>query len=83
VAGAPAAAGSGAVAGWGCAEHGSGGRAAGRGAAPAAGAPGLVLEVELDGADQGLAPGQYAAFYDGDCCLGAGVMAEVAALVHR
>ena len=34
------------------------------------------LMVQLDGSDKGLAPGQYAAFYDGDVCLGAGVIAD-------
>ncbi len=30
--------------------------------------------VKLDGQDQGLAPGQFAIFYDGDICLGCGVI---------
>ena len=34
------------------------------------------LLVSLDGTDKGLAPGQYAAFYDGDTCLGAGIIAD-------
>lgn len=32
--------------------------------------------VALDSKDQGLAPGQFAVFYDGDVCLGCGVLAE-------
>jgi len=31
--------------------------------------------VQLAERDQGIAPGQYAAFYDGDICLGSGVIA--------
>jgi tRNA U34 2-thiouridine synthase MnmA/TrmU len=30
--------------------------------------------VTLDRVDKGLAPGQFAAFYDGDVCLGAGAI---------
>ncbi len=32
--------------------------------------------VTLDESDQGLAPGQFIVFYDGEVCLGCGVMAE-------
>ena len=34
--------------------------------------------VTLDQSDQGLAPGQFVVFYDGEVCLGCGVMAEIA-----
>jgi tRNA-5-taurinomethyluridine 2-sulfurtransferase len=34
------------------------------------------LEVKLDGFDRGIAPGQFAVFYDGDVCLGGGVVDE-------
>ena len=39
-----------------------------------------MLRVTLFERDQGIAPGQFAAFYDldGTCCLGAGVIADVA-----
>ena len=30
--------------------------------------------VQLDSRDQGLAPGQFAVFYDGDVCLGSGII---------
>jgi tRNA-specific 2-thiouridylase len=30
--------------------------------------------VHLDGRDQGIAPGQFVVFYDGDYCLGSGVI---------
>ena len=33
---------------------------------------GLTGQVVLDGRDQGIAPGQFAVFYDGDTCLGCG-----------
>ncbi|MDP6777354.1 MAG: tRNA 2-thiouridine(34) synthase MnmA [Candidatus Latescibacteria bacterium] len=32
------------------------------------------LTVEMDAADSGVAPGQYAVFYDGEICLGSGVI---------
>ena len=32
--------------------------------------------VQLHGRDKGLAPGQFAAWYDGDVCLGSGVISE-------
>ena len=40
-----------------------------------------AFDVQLDTADRGLAPGQYAAFYTEDNreCLGAGVISENAA----
>lgn len=31
-------------------------------------------QVKIDGTDQGIAPGQFAVFYDGEYCLGAGVI---------
>ncbi len=34
-----------------------------------------VAHVTLEVNDQGIAPGQFAVFYDGDYCLGAGIMA--------
>lgn len=34
------------------------------------------ITVQLDGNDQGLAPGQFAVFYDNDICLGSGVIDE-------
>jgi len=37
--------------------------------------PERSLEVTLDAPDQGVAPGQYAVFYDGEVCLGSGVIA--------
>jgi tRNA (5-methylaminomethyl-2-thiouridylate)-methyltransferase len=33
-------------------------------------------KVRLDQSDQGIAPGQYAIFYDGDYCIGGGVISE-------
>jgi tRNA U34 2-thiouridine synthase MnmA/TrmU len=34
------------------------------------------LEVKLDETDAGIAPGQFAVFYDGEYCLGGGMIAE-------
>ena len=39
-------------------------------------ADGERAHVQLHGRDKGLAPGQYAAWYDGDVCLGSGVISE-------
>ena len=39
-------------------------------------ADGYGAEVELAERDKGLAPGQFAAFYDGEVCLGSGVIVE-------
>lgn len=33
-------------------------------------------QVQLSANDQGIAPGQYAVFYDGDTCLGSGIIAH-------
>lgn len=33
-------------------------------------------KVRLEGQDQGLAPGQYAAFYCGSVCLGSGIIVD-------
>jgi tRNA-specific 2-thiouridylase len=33
-----------------------------------------TAEVKLDRPDKGIAPGQFAVFYSGDCCLGGGVI---------
>jgi tRNA-5-taurinomethyluridine 2-sulfurtransferase len=35
---------------------------------------GDVLRVSLDGSDQGIAPGQFAVFYDGTRCVGSGII---------
>lgn len=37
---------------------------------------GKAAHVDLGARDKGLAPGQFAAFYDGDECLGSGVISE-------
>uniref|UniRef100_A0A7S4BKU4 tRNA-5-taurinomethyluridine 2-sulfurtransferase n=1 Tax=Chrysotila carterae TaxID=13221 RepID=A0A7S4BKU4_CHRCT len=37
---------------------------------------GARVGVQLSSRDKGLAPGQFAAFYDGDVCLGSGVITE-------
>ena len=37
---------------------------------------GASAHVRLRGRDKGLAPGQFAAFYDGEVCLGSGVIVE-------
>lgn len=34
------------------------------------------LEVKLDGFDRGIAPGQFSVFYDGEICLGGGVIIQ-------
>ena len=33
-----------------------------------------IGKVKLEKLDQGIAPGQFAVFYDGDVCLGGGVI---------
>jgi len=38
------------------------------------------LEVRLENRDPGLAPGQFAVFYDGEICLGGGAMEPVSPL---
>ena len=38
--------------------------------------PGTV-EVEMGESDRGVAPGQFAVFYSGDVCLGAGKILEI------
>ena len=35
-----------------------------------------LAEVQLGARDKGLAPGQFAAFYDGEVCLGSGVITD-------
>jgi tRNA-specific 2-thiouridylase len=35
-----------------------------------------ILKVKLDNSDSGIAPGQFAVFYDEDVCLGGGVILE-------
>ncbi len=35
-----------------------------------------MLSVKLNGSDNGIAPGQFAVFYDDDVCLGGGVILE-------
>jgi tRNA U34 2-thiouridine synthase MnmA/TrmU len=35
-----------------------------------------VLSVKLDRSDNGIAPGQFAVFYDDNVCLGGGVILE-------
>ena len=37
---------------------------------------GKKAHVQLKERDKGLAPGQFAAFYDGEVCLGSGVITE-------
>jgi len=37
---------------------------------------GRRAHVELEQRDKGLAPGQFAAFYEGPVCLGSGVISE-------
>jgi tRNA-specific 2-thiouridylase len=34
------------------------------------------LKVKMSDSDSGIAPGQFAVFYDGDVCLGGGVILE-------
>lgn len=36
-----------------------------------------TFRVSLEGRDQGLAPGQFAVFYEGDYCLGGGVIMDI------
>lgn len=36
----------------------------------------FILTVKLDRPDKGIAPGQFAVFYDGDICLGGGVILQ-------
>ncbi len=35
-----------------------------------------TLSVKIDKPDKGIAPGQFAVFYDGDVCLGGGVILQ-------
>lgn len=41
------------------------------------------IEVNLADRDQGIAPGQFAAFYDGEICLGAGVIKAEPVSLHK
>lgn len=43
---------------------------------------GGFARVRLEGNDQGLAPGQYAAFYEDGVCLGSGVIQEAPSCHH-
>lgn len=47
---------------------------------------GMIVSIKLDKIDKGIAPGQFTAFYDGELCVGAGVILDTAVdehLAHR
>lgn len=62
---------------------GGGSSSGGGGASEGGKAMGVRGNVQLDSKDSALAPGQFAAFYLGDECLGAGVIGDSSALPGR